>query len=142
MSPIDHASITEKKSKLRQASRNLRRLRALPKVQLQTDEILQGSVLYYLLLGIEAILDIGSHLLSEQFAVSADSYEAVLVELGEKRVVPKVLVKRNKGMAGFRNKLIHEYAEVDMRKVFAYLKHAPEEFERFDCAFSVFLQRK
>ena len=50
------------------------------------------------------------------------------------------LAKLSTGMGKFRNKLIHEYADVDVAKVYAYLQTAPDQLEQFDQAFSAYLK--
>ena len=42
---------------------------------------------------------------------------------------------------GMRNKMIHEYAEIDFSKVYKFLKKAPEEFKLFDKAFSKYIRK-
>lgn len=142
MTPVDIPSMVEKKAKLQEAIRILRLLRKKGGKKLATDEILQGATLHYLIVAIESILDIGAHILSEDFSLSPESYEVVLSELGRKKVIPPKLAENSAGMGGFRNKVIHEYAQVNFKKVFQYLEQAPEEFERFDLAFSRYIKKK
>lgn len=138
---IDHESIVEKKAKLKQVIRVLKKLREYSLEQLSSDEIAVGSVLHYLTVGIEAILDVGSHILTEDFAVSPETYEDVIVLLGKHNVIDVKLAQVSTGMGKFRNKMIHEYADMDIAKVYAYLKIAPDSFEQFDQAFSVYLKK-
>ncbi|MBI2415273.1 MAG: DUF86 domain-containing protein [Candidatus Kerfeldbacteria bacterium] len=138
---IDHESIIEKKAKLQQAIRVLKRLREYPLNKLTSDEITVGSALHYLTIAIEAVLDIGAHILTEDFKASPETYEDVITLLKQHNVIPASLAQRSSGMGKFRNKMIHEYADINIAKVYAYLKTAPDEFEQFDQAFSVYLKR-
>ncbi len=137
---LDHSSIVEKKAKLQQAVRVLKKLRQYPLDKLAGDEITVGSMLHYLTIGIETILDVGSHILTEDFAASPETYEDVITQLGRQNIIDANLAKLSTGMGKFRNKLIHEYADVDVAKVYAYLQTAPDQFEQFDQAFSVYLK--
>jgi uncharacterized protein YutE (UPF0331/DUF86 family) len=139
---IDHESIVEKKSHLQQAIRSLRNIRQRPPAAIVSDEILTGALLHYIMMGIESILDIGSHILAEDFSIAATSYEEVISLLGGHHIISDQLAHTSAGMGKFRNKLIHEYAEIDLAKVQNYLQHAPEQFEEFDSAFSRYLQAK
>lgn len=141
MSPLDVDSMAEKKAKLRQATKNLEILKK-QKSAVKKDEILQGSVLYYLLLGIECILDIGNHILSEEFGRSASAYERIIPLLVENGVVTKKLGEEAEGMGGFRNKIIHDYTAVNTEKVIDYLEVAPEQFNAFGKAFSDFINQR
>lgn len=138
---LDHESIAEKKAKLKQAIRVLKRLREYSVEKLEVDEIAVGSVQYYLTVSIEAILDIGSHILTEDFSVSPESYEDIIIQLGKHNIIDTQLVNTASGMGKFRNKMIHEYADVNIAKVHAYLQTAPDTFELFDQAFSTYLKK-
>lgn len=139
---IDHASIIEKKAHLQQAIRALKKIRQRAPDEVESDEILTGALLHYIMMAIESILDIGSHILAEDFSVAATSYEEVIRLLGKHNLITADLAKKSEGMGKFRNKLIHEYAEIDFAKVQNYLQHAPEQFEEFDQAFSHYLKAK
>lgn len=139
---IDHESLVEKKANLQQSIRVLTQLQRRSLQQLKNDEITLGAILHYLTVGIESILDIGSHILTEDFGASPESYEAVLELLGQKSVVPATVIEHSRGMGKFRNKMIHEYADIDVEKIHAYLQKAPQEFEQFDQAFSEYLKTK
>lgn len=45
-------------------------------------------------------------------------------------------------MGKFRNKLIHEYADVNEEQVMAYLKFAIEQFTDFNNQFGRFIRKK
>lgn len=65
---------------------------------------------------------------------SAKDSEDILRLMGEVGIVPQKLIQGNKGMAGFRNAIIHEYVVMDLKKVYTYLKQAPDVFQQFaDC---------
>lgn len=140
MVALDLQSISEKRFHLQQAISNLTKLAANKK--LASDGILLGALKYYLILAIDAILDIGNHILIESFTAAPDNYEDTIKLLAKNRVINKNLAEKNSGMGKFRNKLIHEYAEIDDKKVLSYLKFAPEQFEEFDKAFKSFLSKK
>ncbi len=115
------------------------KLRARSLSSLENDEIAFGAVQHFLTIGIETILDIGSHILTEDFGASPETYEEVLILLGKKKVINKKLTQESKGMGQFRNKMIHEYADIDPKKVYVFLRTAPDIFKQYDAAFSNYL---
>ncbi|MEK7540134.1 MAG: DUF86 domain-containing protein [Patescibacteria group bacterium] len=139
---LDHQSIIEKKVKLQQAIRVLEDLGGRTLENLQKDEIEMGAVLHYLALGIESILDIGSHILTEDFGTSPQTYEEVIQLLGQKKVISMELAKQSSGIGKFRNKMIHEYSHINFEKVYGYLQKTPKELKRFDQAFSRYLKKR
>lgn len=138
---IDHESIVEKKAKLQETITVLKKLKQKPLAEIEADEITAGAVQHYLMIGIEVILDIGSHILTEDFQVSPETYEDVIIQLGKQNIISQDLAKRCQGMGRFRNKMIHEYSDVNMKKVYAYLQQAPDQFSTFDQAFSNYLKK-
>lgn len=81
-------------------------------------------------LSIQLILDIGNHILSEE-GIMVENYGEVFVKLGEIDVLPTEFVSEIKGMAGFRNVLVHDYREVDKEMIVKVLNNNLEDFYEF-----------
>ncbi|HCG98415.1 MAG TPA: hypothetical protein DE036_00970 [Actinobacteria bacterium] len=54
--------------------------------------------------------------------------------------MPKEFAGQIRGIAGFRNILIHEYVEIDIEKVYEYLQKVPEQFDEFRSYIGKFLK--
>jgi uncharacterized protein YutE (UPF0331/DUF86 family) len=74
----------------------------------------QRFVEHTLQLAIQATLDVGSHLLSDERLGEPETSRDVFRLLGRAGVVPADLAKRLERMAGFRNIVVHLYQEVDL----------------------------
>ena len=85
-------------------------------------------------LAAEIALDVGNHILSAHFGVSAKDYEDILAQLASNNVLPTELHARLKGMGGFRNVLVHDYLRLDPRVVGEHLERAPVDFSAFSMA--------
>jgi uncharacterized protein YutE (UPF0331/DUF86 family) len=79
-------------------------------------------------LAAEIALDIGNHILSAHFGVSASDYEDVLTQLAACSVIDADLRERFRGLGGFRNLLVHGYLKLDANRVAEMLAEAPERF--------------
>lgn len=90
-------------------------------------------------LGAEIVLDVGNHVLSAHFGVSAKDYEDILAQLGAHGVLSPELHARLKGMGGFRNVLVHDYLRLDPHVVGAQLDRAPGDFSAFIVAVRAWL---
>lgn len=66
----------------------------------------------YLRRALEALMDLGRHILAKQFGVAAVEYEAVAQRLGEEGVLASELAERMQRMAGYRNRMVHAYEAV------------------------------
>ncbi|MFN8642539.1 MAG: HepT-like ribonuclease domain-containing protein [Candidatus Binatia bacterium] len=75
-------------------------------------------------LGAEAVLDIGNHILSACFGVSARlvDHEDLVAQLFERcGVIDHALRERLRGLGGFRNILVHDYLRLDPERVRSFL---------------------
>ncbi|MBI3333108.1 MAG: DUF86 domain-containing protein [Candidatus Omnitrophica bacterium] len=60
-----------------------------------------------------------------------EDYVDVIDRLGERRILPKDFARQIRKMAGFRNLLVHEYAEVNLATVHDVLQNRLGDFEKF-----------
>jgi len=139
--PLDFKSIENKLAKLQECIEILENLKKTPKEEFLKNKEKSGAVMYYLVIGIEVIIDIGQHIMSEVFQTRGESYEEIILKLGEVKVVDKKFAKENANMAGFRNLLIHDYIKVDLTKVYNNLQKAPDIFRKFAKYFQEFLDQ-
>lgn len=136
MSPIDKKSVTQKLIRLEEMVRKLEEIAKTSQKTFLEDDILQAAAERYFILGIEIVTDIGNHLLVEKASRAGSSYKDVLIQLGATKLIPEKLSKRNLGMTGFRNLLVHAYKVVDPERVYEYLQTSPKEFRAFAKAFA------
>lgn len=84
--------------------------------------------------GAEAVLDVGNHILSAHYGVTAKDYEDIIALLASHGVIDEELRQRLKGLGGFRNILVHGYLRVDPDRVADHLAKAPTDFGAFSRA--------
>lgn len=141
MTPIHHATIKDKLFRLNE------NIRFIDDVLKKSDkDILSDKPLYYglqhlLQISIEIIIDVGSHILAEEFSVNPKTYADVIMALGDKNIIDKNFAKEQAEMAKFRNMLVHNYDNLDEKKVLEYGHSAPKIFRLFGKAFSDFLKK-
>jgi uncharacterized protein YutE (UPF0331/DUF86 family) len=75
----------------------------------------------YLRRALEALLDLGRHVLAKGFGLPVAEYAAIADQLGAKGVVPSDLAARLKLMAGYRNRLVHEYDVITPGELYVIL---------------------
>ena len=80
---------------------------------------------------IQIVLDIGNHLLADLGENNLEDYSSVLVRLGTSGILPIEFADKIRPMAGFRNLLVHEYAEVDLKEAYRMLRDPLGNFEDF-----------
>jgi uncharacterized protein YutE (UPF0331/DUF86 family) len=103
--------------------------------QFKTDVFIYATAERYLQLAIECLLDIGNHIISDKGYRKPDTYAEVFEILSEEKVIPKNLLRELKGMAAFRNVLVHDYLKIDHDKVYAILHERLPYIEKLGTVF-------
>ncbi len=87
------------------------------------------SARYAFIVMIEAACNIANHLCAKLLNNSPESYAECFLILGKNDFITKELSQRLGKMAGFRNLLVHGYAEIDDRKMFSIMQNNVEDIE-------------
>ncbi len=95
------------------------------------DPLVYGNAERYLQLAIQCVLDISNHVVADlRLNLPSDNRELFQM-LANQRILSPSLSKKLTAMAGFRNILVHEYLEIDRRRVYGVLKNSLGDFETF-----------
>jgi len=84
----------------------------------------------YLRRALEALLDLGRHLLAKGAGRAAIEYKAIPQLLAEEGILAPDLSQRLTRMAGYRNRLVHFYDDVTPPELFAVLTEHLGDVER------------
>lgn len=89
--------------------------------RLERDRRLRWAVERGLQLLAEALFDVGAHILAAEYREVVDEYRQIPPRLVACGVLSAGLAARPRGLAGFRNILVHEYAGIDLERLVAGL---------------------
>jgi uncharacterized protein YutE (UPF0331/DUF86 family) len=109
----------------------LREYQQTEKEELISDLKALGSVKYYLILAIEACVDISNHIIAKEHIGVPESYSDCFKILGKRDIVPEEPSEKLMNMAKFRNLLVHLYWRVDDEKIYKILQSELGDFEEF-----------
>ena len=98
---------------------------------LRSDFAVMGGVRHYLLLAIETLLDLGSHVISSEGFEPPRNYADIYRVLRDEGVIAAELADKLMAMARFRNVLVHLYADVDEERVLAILRSSLADMDAF-----------
>lgn len=90
----------------------------------RVDEVLAER---YLERAIGRMIDINYHLITESGHSPPSDYDQSFIELGKLGILPAALALQIAGCAGLRNRIVHEYDEIDPRKVYEGLQAAVQD---------------
>lgn len=98
-----------------------------------------GSAERFLQLAIEATIDIGSHIVSDLGLGQVNWYSDIAAILAEKNYISIDLREKWVRMIGFRNILVHDYLQVDLRIVYDVLQNRLTDLDELKESFTNFL---
>jgi uncharacterized protein YutE (UPF0331/DUF86 family) len=93
----------------------------MPLDQYLADEDAHAIAERHLQVAAQCLLDIGNHVVAEQSLGTPDDAAGILDVLAAAGAIPGDLHARVRGLAGFRNVLVHDYLAVDQRFVHGLL---------------------
>lgn len=87
---------------------------------------------YHLHRALEGVFNIGSHILSRLPGAQAHDYKEIARKLGEYHILDRSFTETKLvEMAGYRNRLVHFYAEVSPEELFKVIHENLGDFEIF-----------
>lgn len=98
-----------------------------------------GSAERFLHLAIEAITDMGNHVIADLGLGVVNSYSDIPAILAKKGYLSRSLEEKWIRMIGFRNTLVHEYIDIDRKIVFDVLQNNINDLEELKKVFAQFL---
>jgi len=117
----------------------LRRLQRYERDEFLADPERYGSAERFLHLAIEALLDIGNHVIADEGLGVVDWYSDVPRIFLEKGIISQELSEKWIRMIGFRNTLVHGYIDIDRAIVHDVLQNGLGDIEELKRAFARFL---
>lgn len=73
-------------------------------------------------MAIESVLDICSMIISKEDLKKPEEYREMILALGQAGILEEEFAEDFSQVAGFRNILVHQYAEVDLETVYQFLQ--------------------
>ena len=98
-----------------------------------------GSAERFLHLAIEAVIDMGNHVIADSGFGVVNWYSDIPKILAQKGIISSGLEEKWISMIGFRNTLVHEYVDIDRKIVYNILQNNIKDLEDLKRAFAQFL---
>jgi len=97
---------------------------------------------YYLRIAIEGVLTVATHILSRiPTNGKKKDYTQTILSLADYNVLPERFAKKIKGMAGFRNRMVHLYWKVDSKEILNVINDDLKDFDEFIKYINNFLKK-
>ncbi len=123
MSPgsIDEKVIAQRARWIREAIAALRELPLADRQAFFGNKHNIAAAESYLRRSLEALFDVGRHILAKGFAYPATEYKEIARGLFEKAVLEKDEAELLRKMAGYRNRMVHFYHDISPEELLGYL---------------------
>lgn len=131
---VDAEVISRRLEKLREYIGYLKELRNKPEQVFITDPFIYGNAERYLQLAIQSMLDIGNHLIADQAEGRPEEYRDIFEIMGKAGILSQEFAAKLQPLAGLRNILVHDYLEVDRKKIYHLLQEHLKDFEEYSRA--------
>jgi uncharacterized protein YutE (UPF0331/DUF86 family) len=109
---IDRKVITQRAAWIREMMGALGELPLKNKKSFIRDRRNVAAAESYLRRSLEALFDIGRHILAKRFAFPATEYKEIAAGLLEKNILSEDEAELMRKMAGYRNRMVHFYHEI------------------------------
>ena len=124
---IRTAIVTERIAWIRKMLDGIRNLPMSSYDQFTSDPRTPAAAESYLRRALEALLDLGRHVLAKGFTVAPAEYKEVADELARAGVLSEKDSALLRQTAGYRNRLVHFYHEISQEELYALCSlHLPE----------------
>lgn len=130
---IDKSKVLDRLSDIERAVQELSRFRELDLQTFEDDKDNYPVAAYWIRIAIEAILTIGTHILSRlpSNGMKKD-YTEVILSLGNYEVIPKEFAREIKVMAGYKNRLVHLYWKIGSEELLGMIQEHLDDFVTFN----------
>jgi uncharacterized protein YutE (UPF0331/DUF86 family) len=115
-------------SELRKSLHRLESLSRLKKEEFISDPDKIASAKYHFIVAIEACIDMGNHIISQNSFRVPEDYADTFRVMAEEGALDKELLEDLVAMAKFRNRLVHLYWDVDNDQLHAILLSRLSDF--------------
>jgi len=131
MAQIDKKRVLEKIRIIQECLNKLRTLSQLSVAEFTSDFKNFDSAKYNLQVTIEAMIDIGNHIISRKGLGAPKTYRDTFEALHKGNIIPREDLATYKLMVRFRNRIVHFYDEIDDREVYKILQNNLGDFSSF-----------
>lgn len=136
---FDKDKITKLSSEIFTALDRLKKISVLPKEAFLADLYKIAAAKYFLVISIEAAIDMCNHVISRNRLRAPEDYADTFRVMGEVGAFEGEFIDKLSKMARFRNRLVHIYWEVDDELVYSILGEHIKDMQKFTQKFMVSL---
>jgi len=114
--------------------KRLKEISQLPQDEFKENDDYYAIAEHHLRIALEATLDVGRHICIKEDLGQPKDYTEVFDILNSGGILDAEFTESIRGMAGYRNRLVHMYNKVDKEEIYQILQKRLDDFETFSDA--------
>ena len=131
---IDKNVILDKASRIERHLKRIGEKREITIDEFTNNIDIQDILLFNIQVAIQNCIDIASHIISDENLGIAGSTSEIFYLLQENNYISADLTEKLIGAVGLRNLLVHEYGNLDLKKVYKIIQSDIEDLREFVAA--------
>ena len=116
---------------IRNSLKRLKKISQLSKSEFKENDDYYAIAEHHLRRALEATLDLGRHICVKEDLGQPKEYREVFDILNSGGILDAEFTESIRGMAGYRNRLVHMYHEVDKDEIYQITQERLKDFETF-----------
>ena len=134
--------ISKKLERLADYVQKLEELKKLSLTELRNKPIERAATERFFQMAIESVIDVCSMIISHEDLEKPDEYRKTITLLADAGILDEKFAENFSQIAGFRNILVHQYADVDLDILYQFLQNRLKDFDVFARQIASYLDKK
>ncbi len=97
---------------------------------------------HHLRRSLEALFDIGRHIIAKKGLGKPENYQHILEILGQQQIIAPEFSRDIRGMAGYRNRMVHGYARITPEEIYEIINTKLDHFARYNMFIMRYLDKE
>ncbi|TAN33000.1 DUF86 domain-containing protein [Patescibacteria group bacterium] len=80
---------------------------------------------------VDCMVDINTHIIAEKNLQAPEDYQSTFITLGQNKILPMAFALKLAPIVGLRNRIVHKYEDIDMKRFLTELKAESGDIKKF-----------
>jgi len=128
---VNREVVLDRISIIKNSLKRLKEISKLSKQEFKNNDDYFAIAEHHLRRSLEAVIDLGRHICVKEDLGQPQDYTEVFDILNNGGVLSKEFTENIRGMAGYRNRLVHMYNQIDREEIYQILQERLDDFDIF-----------
>jgi len=128
---VNREVVLDRISIIKNSLKRLKEISKLSKQEFKNNDDYFAIAEHHLRRSLEAVIDLGRHICVKEDLGQPQDYTEVFDILNNGGVLSKEFTESIRGMAGYRNRLVHMYNQIDREEIYQILQERLDDFDIF-----------